>query len=185
MKNNTNIFINPDVVFEKIVNENLFFPTYYQTLGSELRNIHALLAMKHCWEHFEQKEEFEKILPVKEQMDVFFRNEEPATYYNNVKDMETLILAPKTIGEAVFIIQQEFKRTRRNMEANFEKFNNIDTNINVALHFNYFYVPIIYDFVLVDNFKEQHNMMKEFYSRGVHDVDHMVFLLLQEAIVKL
>jgi len=182
MKNDSHIFINPTVVLSKIVDEQIFFPTYYQTLGQELRNVHALLAMKHCWNYFEQRGEYENIIPIKDQINVFFRNKEPASFYTNIHDIDDIILAPKNIDEALFILKDEMKNTGKSKEKLFREFNKIDININVARHYYYFHMPIIYDFVLVDDFKNEHNIMKQFNAMNIREPDHMVFELIKMAI---
>ncbi len=178
-KNTSNIFINPELVLSKIVDEQLFFPKYYVALGPELRNVHALLAMKSCWDYFEAREEYENIIPIKQQIDVFFKNSAPLSFYANVKDMSEMMLAPNTINEAELVIKSEMIRTGKASEYSFKHLNNIDVNINVARHFSYFYLPAVYNFVMISDFKNESNLLKEFYGNGVVEPEHMVFSLLK------
>jgi hypothetical protein len=49
----------------------------------------------------------------------------------------------------------------------------------VARHFSYFYLPAVYNFVMISDFKNESNLLKEFYGNGVVAPEHMVFSLLK------
>lgn len=178
----SSLFINPELVYEKIVEDNIFFPAHYLTLGKNLRNVHALVAMKCCWEYFERQEDYEKIIPIQEQINVFFQNQTPTNIYTNVEDMSILPLAPKSIKEAINKIKEDLKFSGKLADPNFRRFNTIDININIAKNYDYYYTPIIYDFVMVELFSKENKIIAEFRNRGVYEIEHMVFLLIKEAI---
>lgn len=178
----SSLFINPDLVYEKIVEDNIFFPAHYLMLSKNLRNAHALVAMKCCWEHFEKQEDYEKIIPIQKQVNVFFQNEVPTGAYTNIEDMSKLPLAPKSIKEAINRIKEDLKFSGKSTDVNFRRFNAIDININIAKNYDYYYTPIIYDFVMLELFSKENNIITEFRNRGIYEIEHMAFSLIKEAI---
>lgn len=180
--NKNALFINPEMVIEHIIDENIYFPNYYLTLGEEMRNAHALVAMKNVIDHFNKHEKYEMASIIQTQINIFFKKEKPKTEFNNI-DINNMAVAPKSIKEATDIIKNELFKGQVSTTENFAQLNKIDPNINVAKHYSALYYPIIYDFVVVDSFSNENRLMNEFIQNGIENIDEMIYSLIKTAVV--